>query len=1453
MTFSPQKFFAQARACNGFALVLVLAFVVLLTGIALAFLSDSLLQRQVSNSSAGQVGASLLADGAVDVITGDLQSEIIAGSAPVTINTGAVTTTIYSPKSSTGQSYALAPASPNPGVFSTMLPATQGFSRPTTAPTVANPDPLANLVKVSSNGHPFYPGDAAHGNTAGPSRAAASPTNAGNRPITPARWNKALFLKATSTADLTPVAAGIPVPDWVYISKDGSNIMAANTDVRGRYAYMIYDEGGLLDANVAGYPATIPAASTNALAPYTSKYGEAYADLTQIGLTQPQIDAMVNWRNAATQNVTNGYQNYVAFNTSGFLKTGNATFPGVSDRMFVSRLQLINYLTRSLAPGDQQAQDALQYLTTFSRDLNQPSYIRIQSTTAGSTLDYNAAAPKVLGQLQGGNMEGNTPVAGHDHDINPSFLGVTVTGTFTRNDGTLAVTGEPLMKKRFALNRLAWITYKGPSADRASSSDPDIQALVDYGIPRTFLEQGTAQNIQTYFGLHWDGSTWTYVDNAGGPIRKLSQIAGTREPDFFEILKATINVGSLGKSLITGSGINIPATAGAGNMEDASPQAPDQPFTYNWKLESSVDRQIIQIGANIISQFQPANYPPRILFSDGANNTGLSPIVGIENLPYLYNVFSGILQVENANMPKSCGAGAFMQLPVIWNPHDPDSPTKTPSGTLIPTPTAFRIVADSATPDQVAKNATRKNFIVFATGAKSFSYNADQTSPGNSSSPDTTWYRDSTRTGVYPHPIDETHSAINFSLVTSAPPGGATTIFNEPTMLVRPGMIRDINQNQFNVSVDRSNLMATDAGVKAKFSNGGLMSTVSNPLSMAPDEVGTYWSGNPACIGFCLGSFPLSWNKDKTTSDSVNSVTVARADGTSTGNAATCYLTYRMEYADPSGIWVPYDTKYGKVTDGITTFKSGQAGLMGGFGTHGGGAGWGGFYASTVDPRSSRFGLLWQDRSGSAGMGRYYQFNLSLPGTEYTTQYYNNHEDTYARGWLDPQNAIFASTRGDNVSGYYFGGYGSSMNDPNNQWPLTDSNARSAGWMAARGTNSLVSQALHVGLLSENNTSIPDDHVHYYGAQNGSGTFGANYFADPDGIVRRAMGGFVPAGRDIYGNLLSSESTVGLPLARGYTWKNVAPPSSSSTYQKVYSSASFLAGGPYQIQSRPYILHRPFYSVAELGYVFSDTAWRDLDFFTAESGNAALLDAFCINDTDDANGLVAGKINLNTRQPKAVLAILSNSYLDAALPGSGSSMGHLDLATATNLANALVYRTTDSADAKVGTGSLANISELIGKWIGKGAIQSIPGTDPVTPQPLPAPFYDGKMSYSGFSGGDWDSVNGKPKKTTPARDIYSAYLSSGTFASNTNKNGSQETVAYIERFREAPIRALANVGQARVWNLMIDVIAQTGHIPSGGVTFSNFQITGEQRYWVHLAIDRYTGKVIDRKVEIVKE
>ena len=53
-----------------------------------------------------------------------------------------------------------------------------------------------------------------------------------------------------------------------------------------------------------------------------------------------------------------------------------------------------------------------------------------------------------------------------------------------------------------------------------------------------------------------------------------------------------------------------------------------------------------------------------------------------------------------------------------------------------------------------------------------------------------------------------------------------------------------------------------------------------------------------------------------------------------------------------------------------------------------------------------------------------------------------------------------------------------------------------------------------------------------------------------------------------------------------------------------------------------------------------------------------------------------------------------------------------------------------------------------------------------------------------------------------------------------------------------PSRALGDVGQARTWNLVIDVIAQTGKCAPGETDFAKFIVQGEKRYWLHIALAR---------------
>src|SRR2546428_464072 len=72
--------------------------------------------------------------------------------------------------------------------------------------------------------------------------------------------------------------------------------------------------------------------------------------------------------------------------------------------------------------------------------------------------------------------------------------------------------------------------------------------------------------------------------------------------------------------------------------------------------------------------------------------------------------------------------------------------------------------------------------------------------------------------------------------------------------------------------------------------------------------------------------------------------------------------------------------------------------------------------------------------------------------------------------------------------------------------------------------------------------------------------------------------------------------------------------------------------------------------------------------------------------------------------------------------------------------------------------------------------------------------------------------------------------------------------------RELIARALGEVDQTRTWNLLIDVVAQTGHFKPNGANLQNdVVVEGEQHYWVNIAIDRFTGQVIDKQIEVVNE
>lgn len=1571
--------FRPTANSRGSALLIVLAFLLLLTTLTIAFLGRATLERLLASASVNQNKVDLTSQGAIATILSDLQQEIVAGSNGGSINL-ASSSAYYPTTSRTAVPETMVPVDSSGGGTSPVQTVTPQLA----APAIG----MEDLLKESYRSTPFYKsiGTGDYNNT-GPIRAASVSTqdaSINNRSVTAVRWNKPLFLArmyASTTskyADLTPMGKFV-VPDWIYVAKDGSNptttldssyIYSPNVSPRAtpatgtlgtnpvtqRFAYTIYDEGGTLDLNVAGNPSYKPVTSLNYSSFQPYKNTLAYADLTQLPYVSQTaqtvsdgaantttsstltsvsnqvalINAITCWRNyasgmtstgtiagsfpnytitAATSPTLNGFDRLMLFATNGFLGTGNSalTSTNAGDNAFTSRQQLLQFFLQGAGQnatfynavgGNQNVtlstlENIMPYLGTFSRDINQPSYAP----------DPNR--PTVLATGNGGN-----DLAGQSSQnaINPAFLSQTVPATppLTRNDGTLASTGDLLVKKRFALSRLAWLTYQGVSSGRTltspsstlfsngnSNTDYDIYLLENtYGFSSNFLAQGTAANVYKYFGLSWVSDTrptgisgtgdsqmkWVYNHTQANPatgvttspisslgsagttrIWTLSQVAAAgREPDFFELLKAAMTVGSLGKPAQTAS---------------------TTVTTYQFNKDTSLDAQIIQIGANIIDQFDTDSIPTRILFNDG-NSVQAQEFRGVEDLPYFYSVtgaysrmkdtsptFTTAINGPNNGTPSptvtpiadaSSGAAAFFQVPSIWNPHalNPNATSATAANvaayaaTMGPRPTQFRIFAIGGTPNMTAPPSVGDPNQIQVEGA---CYYSGGTGAPSGIYVNTTTYAPTTglqqAVSLNPPGSGLPDSSLVFSIPCSYAGSGSPTttwrpdLFREPTLLNKPNVPSGSSLAFGSGNIVRTAPYSTLFATQLANGNGGLENSLGDTnasyTSVTATDAGST-TGKPAYLGIFLGAFPLSWNYNPS---GIQNYIISAGLAVTAQNLTNLQTTYRMQFADPvTGNWITYDEKFVRpvcygwganeynINAGGQPTKSNMVlpNVMTGDQD---------VYVF-ADPRSSRFGAFFSDPGLNSVINNgIWEWPMLVRLRNVTSNYYNVGNRT---GWAAPTNASSASSnqtyslnaatqnamwtfRPDEEGGFCIG------STTGNTAPPT-----TLGWY------SVGLGPWQLGNICQNNPASTDiTSLNGFGFFSAIDTFGhpgstsVQFYADADGVVRRAMAGYVQpginpnwSGENTPAAKRPSGSPSGIPLAWTYQYASTgATIPGQATPDTTYSN---------NLSSRPIILNRPFRSVAELGHVYSDTPWRNLDFSTPESGSSALLDTFCINDTNDPGGMVAGKINLNTRQAACLQAVLGGAYKDEFSPTLTTTqitgMGSSTTATADNIAKALVTRTST---ATLGSGPLCNISELVGKYA--GSTTSAAGASGA---------FDGGQSYIGFSGAP-TTASGTSPVSSPANlsSVLVGDTSSSNYYSTTN----------IQRYREATIRALSAAGTTRVWNLMIDVIAQTGRFPASASTLTNFNVEGERRYWVHVAIDRYTGKIIDEQIEEVKE
>jgi hypothetical protein len=214
-------------------------------------------------------------------------------------------------------------------------------------------------------------------------------------------------------------------------------------------------------------------------------------------------------------------------------------------------------------------------------------------------------------------------------------------------------------------------------------------------------------------------------------------------------------------------------------------------------------------------------------------------------------------------------------------------------------------------------------------------------------------------------------------------------------------------------------------------------------------------------------------------------------------------------------------------------------------------------------------------------------------------------------------------------------------------------------------------------------------------------------------------------------------------------------------------------------------LQRPFQNVGELGYAYNPITGNTLDFRTSGSSEAALLDFFTYNTTDNTAiyhfpyPLRAGPVNINTRNSAVIAALLTGALPMWPPPGTG----------------------VPSSSATPAATLIANATSA---------------------QP------------AGYNGG----------QPVGRQDLARLAAAVGT------------TIGSNEERQETVVRALSDTTQTRTWGLLIDVIAQTGRYAPDATSIgqaNKLVVQGEQHYWVHVAIDRFTNQVIDKQIEVVNE
>ena len=447
------------------ALLIVLAFVVLLSGIVVAYFSRTSTERQLAVGHFHASTADALALSALEVVVADFKQEITEGTP--------ITHANIAPQRNPAPAAVSAPLIPNlirRSVF------------PESAPAPAVPSRASNVNSTASS--------------------------LNGRAINLARWNAPYLVPKANTGDNSadPITGGYIAPhywapDWVVVTRNGPASFGAwdnalrdstvtnNAFAVGRYAYVVYDEGGLLDANLAGLPSPSPAVTD------VGRKGQvAFADLSAMKLTSAgstpnptTISKMVAWRNYATLQSSGTFaalspasnpslfSGYFLDTVRDFRTVATNTYapiPGASprtDQRFVTRGQLIQLFRGDGSAGSTGVGGSfnmLQFLGTFSQESNAPTW---KGGTAALRQRF------AIGKI---NLVKPNPATASAADIRKYFGLGWVAGT----PGAAGPPPSPAIPGHWR--------YVGQGTDLlnripAFSTDPDFFQLLNYAMHRT--------------------------------------------------------------------------------------------------------------------------------------------------------------------------------------------------------------------------------------------------------------------------------------------------------------------------------------------------------------------------------------------------------------------------------------------------------------------------------------------------------------------------------------------------------------------------------------------------------------------------------------------------------------------------------------------------------------------------------------------------------------------------------------------------------------------------------------------------------------------------------------------------------------------------------------------------------------------------------------------------------